>query len=340
MMNLKGKFTRTFFLALIAIMLISACQPVNLQDPPNRKTPLFEYASEYERRQQAVESARQFTSRKSGMNLDAIRVLSVEQNTWPDICLGLPEPDEMCPGDQTRGFLILLSASGQIYEAHTDATGLNVRLNEPLMTANSPQDKAIQLLATQLNIAPTEILVQSIQPVQWPDSCLGITGSGTCLAVITPGFRIILEARGQRFEYHSNQDASLLYGGMTPQELPSTSGVDPLSAYLTVSLERRYFSSTMIEQLLISADNTLVISNNEGMEKRDIRLTESEMEQLRNWKESFGESIFTIREENAGWEATVHLYGQGTEALPDFGQEVLVNFLLELYARESDPATK
>ncbi|OJX40870.1 MAG: hypothetical protein BGO78_12410 [Chloroflexi bacterium 44-23] len=327
-------------LFLLIPLLGNACQPVNLEPPLNRKTPLFEYATDYDRRQAAVSAARQLVAQRVQGTVDDVLILSVEPYKWNDICLGFPAPDEICPDDQINGFLIMLSANGQLFEAHTDSDGINVRFSVSAASFESPQEKAILLLARQLNISPTEILVQSIEPVQWPDSCLGIGGSGSCLTVITPGFRIILEARGQRFEYHSNSDGSLLYGGISPAEMPSNNSSDPLSEYLTLSMQRSYFTSTMVEQLLISSDYSTVISNNEGLQKSDIQLTPSEIEQLANWKANFADSTFTIREDNAQWQATVHLYGQGEEALPDFGQEILLNFVLEIYAREANPDTK
>lgn len=339
-MKTLRKINPLSLLFLLLLLMSNSCQAVNLEPPPNRKTPLFQYTSDFNRRQQAVSTARQLVAQRIQGTVDNVLVLSVEPYKWKDFCLGFPAPHEICPDDQIEGFLIMLSANGQLFEAHTDMEGVNVRFSSANSSAESPQDKAILLLAGQLNILPTEILVQSIQPVQWPDSCLGISGSGNCLTVVTPGFRIILEARGQRFEYHSNFDGSLIYGGMTPKQIPSNNSSDPLSEYLTISMERSYFTSTMIEQLLISSDFSMVISNNEGLQKSGINLTSSEIEQLTNWKANFTDSTFTIREDNAQWQATVHLYGQGTEELPDFGQEVLLNFVLELYAREANTATK
>ena len=333
--------TNPFSLLFLLLLLMSnSCSAVNLEPPPNRKTPLFQYASDFNRREQAVSTARQLVAERVQGTVDIVSILSVEPFKWSDFCLGFPAPDEICPDGQIDGYIIMLSANGQLFEAHTDVEGVNVRFSSANYTAETPQEKTILLLAGQLNILPTEVLVQSIQPVQWPDSCLGISGSGNCLTVITPGFRIILEARGKRFEYHSNLDGSLIYGGMTPTQILSNNSADPLSEYLTISMERSYFSSTMIEQLLISSDFSMVISNNEGLQKNDINLTPSEIEQLTNWKANFADSTFTIREDNAQWQATVHLYGQGSEELPDFGQEVLLNFVLELYAREANTVTK
>jgi hypothetical protein len=66
--------------------------------------------------------------------------------------------------------------------------------------ANSLSD-----LAARLNVAPDAITVVSVEAVDWPDACLGIhTPDIMCAMVITPGYRVILEADGKQYEYHTN----------------------------------------------------------------------------------------------------------------------------------------
>jgi hypothetical protein len=49
------------------------------------------------------------------------------------------------------------------------------------------------------------ITVKSVEFAQWPDACLGISQPDVaCAEVITPGYRILLEASGQKYEYHTD----------------------------------------------------------------------------------------------------------------------------------------
>ena len=67
--------------------------------------------------------------------------------------------------------------------------------------ANSRAD-----LAAQLNIDPNTITLVSVEAVDWPDACMGIQTPGImCAMVITPGYRVILEANGKQYEYHTNE---------------------------------------------------------------------------------------------------------------------------------------
>ena len=64
---------------------------------------------------------------------------------------------------------------------------------------------AIADLAERLGINEDQITVTSVEFMEWPDSCLGIQKEGVaCAGVITPGFRVLLEANGQTYDYHTD----------------------------------------------------------------------------------------------------------------------------------------
>ncbi len=61
-------------------------------------------------------------------------------------------------------------------------------------------------LAQRLGVNEKEILVTSIEAVDWSDSSLGCPQPGMMyMQVITPGFRVMLQAQGQAYEYHTDQ---------------------------------------------------------------------------------------------------------------------------------------
>jgi hypothetical protein len=64
---------------------------------------------------------------------------------------------------------------------------------------------ALADLAARLDIADDAITVISAERVDWPDTCLGISQPDVpCAEVITYGYRIVLEANGQMYEYHTD----------------------------------------------------------------------------------------------------------------------------------------
>ena len=63
-----------------------------------------------------------------------------------------------------------------------------------------------QDLAARLGVSLAEISVVEAMPVEWSDSSLDCPQEGmSYLQVITPGYRIVLQANSQAHEYHTNQ---------------------------------------------------------------------------------------------------------------------------------------
>ena len=70
---------------------------------------------------------------------------------------------------------------------------------------------AVADLARQLGIAAEAITVRSVEAVEWPDASLGCPEPGMMYAqVITPGYRIMLEANGQFYEYHAGRKGTIV----------------------------------------------------------------------------------------------------------------------------------
>ena len=69
-----------------------------------------------------VEARRQLAERL-GVALERVEVRAVGEAEWPDSCLGLPEPGEVCAQVITPGFRIELSAGGEEYEYRSDRGG-------------------------------------------------------------------------------------------------------------------------------------------------------------------------------------------------------------------------
>ena len=68
---------------------------------------------------------------------------------------------------------------------------------------------AVQALAQLLGLDPSQITVINVEAVEWSDSCLGIVRiDALCAQGSVPGYRLTLEANGQQYEFHTNEDGS------------------------------------------------------------------------------------------------------------------------------------
>ena len=74
-----------------------------------------------------VGAAQTRLARKLNLKASEIKLVSIEPVSWPDSCLGLPGPDEMCAEMITDGYRVVLAVNGQNYTFRTDQTGQNIR---------------------------------------------------------------------------------------------------------------------------------------------------------------------------------------------------------------------
>jgi hypothetical protein len=78
--------------------------------------------------------------------------------------------------------------------------------------SEEPLAAAIADLAQQSGASPDQIKLISMEAVEWNDASLGCPQPGFMYAqVITPGYKIILEAQGQQYEYHTDQKANVVW---------------------------------------------------------------------------------------------------------------------------------
>jgi hypothetical protein len=73
------------------------------------------------------------------------------------------------------------------------------------------QRAALNALMEQLGLPADKIKLVSTEAVTWPNGCLGIVRMGVmCTQNEVPGFKMVLEADGKKYEFHTNQDGSIV----------------------------------------------------------------------------------------------------------------------------------
>ncbi len=156
-----------------------------------------------------VAAAQAYLAEELSVDLDRIEAVSVEPVEWPDTSLGCPEPGEAYLQVITPGYRIILEADEKRYRVHTDQDGEAIRICEPQLEKGPAA--AVAYLAQALDISEEEIEVMSIERYEWPDASLGCPEPGkSYIQVVTPGYRVILRARGELYEVRTD-----LEGGIT-----------------------------------------------------------------------------------------------------------------------------
>jgi hypothetical protein len=122
-------------------------------------------------------------------------------------------------------FALFLAACAPSAAPSTPTVQLTPTIASPPHTPVDPSGPASQAaraaLARQMKLSLDVIHQADIQPVQWPDSCLGLPVSGMmCAMHVVSGYRVALTANDHRYEVHTNDDGSQL--AIVPGPLPST----------------------------------------------------------------------------------------------------------------------
>jgi uncharacterized protein YgiM (DUF1202 family) len=135
------------------------------------------------------------------------------------------------------------------------ATPTPTQTATPTVTPNPEQvalNASIAHLVVLTRLPASEIQVSSIQAVNWPNTQLGCPADDVSGAeVITPGYLIILMARGQQYEYHTDLNGRIVLcqSPLTPTPtstatLTSTATVTPTNTATATPTEEPTATST------------------------------------------------------------------------------------------------
>lgn len=81
----------------------------------------------------------------------------------------------------------------------------------PTADSSAASNAAQEALAVRLGVAASQIKVLSVEEVMWSNTSIGCPEPDKQYSdVIVPGFRIILEYEGRRYEYHTNEDGTMV----------------------------------------------------------------------------------------------------------------------------------
>jgi len=115
------------FLAVLLCLGAAACTLFGVKPSGTEPTPTPEIFQPLPDEQRAFEAVRSALAQQLGVDPLSITLVDVQPVDWPDSCLDLAGPDEMCAQVITPGFLIHVKAGNTTYEFHTDQGGDNVR---------------------------------------------------------------------------------------------------------------------------------------------------------------------------------------------------------------------
>jgi hypothetical protein len=239
---------RLMVVSTMIILLVAACGP-RIPSTPPLATPPSEPAQTSSPipvdQTPSQRAAIQALAKSLGISPDQVAVVSSEAVQWPDGCLGVQRIGVMCNQLVTPGFRIVLAANGNQYELHTNQDGSVVVPGQPFLASDQAIGVARKQLSTMLGIPEAGINLVRVTMVEWPDSCLGISQPYVmCAQMVTSGYLIALDAGGQQYEYHTNQDGSSIVPASLALTWQREGGIAGFCDSLEIYLSGEVYSSS------------------------------------------------------------------------------------------------
>ena len=167
-------------------------------------------------------------SKQTTISTGQLQVTQYSRQTWPDACLGLAKPGEMCSQAVVEGWRVVVSNGQQNWVYRTDRNGRVLRL-EAQNTANSPNNlpanvanAVLRDAAQRLNLSSSQLKIVKTERRNWSDGCLGLgRPQDQCAAVVTPGWLVTVEGGQQRLVYRTSDR-----GGAIVFDTTASSAID------------------------------------------------------------------------------------------------------------------
>jgi len=86
-------------------------------------------------------------------------------------------------------------------------------------SAEAVTRSSIAMLGDKFAIPAVDVTVSKVTPMTWPDASLGCPGIGVMyIQIVTPGFQILLEARGHVFTFHTDEKSLVVLCSINPPD--------------------------------------------------------------------------------------------------------------------------
>lgn len=318
----------------ILILLLTACAPAGAEQTqapatdsyPNPSYPNPSYPNDNSSVNwtPAQQAAVTLLSQTLSLPADQIVLVSTEAVTWPNGCLGVERPGIMCTQALVDGYRITLEADGREYEIRTNEMG------SVAVIASGEVDPLIEVvlikqLAENLGLEEGGISVVSNEPFEFSDTCLGVAMQDMmCAEVITPGYIIVLESGGIRYEYHVSEDGRRIQPATMALTWSRDGGIAGFCDRLTVFRSGEVYGSSCKSQ----PDGTIGVLPS--------LLSVTEMNQFHSWMDEYGTVNLDASDPKGvpdGMTLVLDLYGNGSARPLKDAESELFAWAQALYQR-------
>ena len=196
---------------ILLLSLLAACTAALPAEPMEHKTLIPKLPGGLTQtvsvEQPAVIAARNALAVNRGIDAATIQLIGMDPVDWTNSCLDVQVTGQACEQVMTPGYRLIFDISGEQVEYRTNLAGdvvMEAKLESQGSLPNAVLLTRVQASETWL-IPAEQFQLIHLDEVEWSNGCLGVEKPEVgCTDIIVPGYRIILEAQGYRYEYHTD----------------------------------------------------------------------------------------------------------------------------------------
>ncbi len=290
----------------------------------------------------AAFAAREALAELLGISAETIEIRNVKPAEWPDGCLGLAGPDEMCTMAIVPGYRVTLVSGASQYIYRTDERGTSLR--RELGVSFAVPGEAVRPLVVWQNPECTEAAILmpeglsfgacfGLQSVSsWPDGAIPATmrkflETFAPFEVETPTGKVIFNGSGTEVAAPAEQRAIAEW--MKIQFLAAKSGRAEADWGLALAYSRQGGFAGFCDEIKVYLDGTVFLSSCKDVDV-DYRLEAGQLEQLYAWYDGLAKIDYSYTDPAAADAMSTKLTmpAQGSQA----ADEAAVNQILAFCA--------
>lgn len=287
--------------------------------------------------------------------VDSIEIVQVDAVEWPDGCLGLGKPDEMCLQVITPGYLVKLQVDLEEYYYHTDETGNSLRMAkgpglpseggspESVFTWEGQNCEMLQVSASSLSFGRcgAELVLADQPELDWENHLNRWLAEYQPFQSETASGKLLLQGNGKLIASMAEQRAMGERAKLTFEILESGRAGAAWGIALTYSEEGGI--AGVCDSVSIHLDGRVEVFDCKGFETR-YELTAGQLEELYSWIERFQPTEFTVQDLASadGLTSQTLFSGSGKEALDEIEKGKIIEWIRVLisqarFTSEADP---
>ncbi len=148
----------------------------------------------------------EYVAQEAGTSRLRITDYSAEQ--WPDLCLGVPSPVELCAPAITPGWRVTVTDGEQTWTVRTNADATEIRTEPQVVDQGLPtsiRDRVFEQIQSEYEVMMGLVVTNATQET-WSDSCLGLGQPyESCLQALVPGWRVEVTDGQRTWVYRTDE---------------------------------------------------------------------------------------------------------------------------------------